>query len=114
LQDLDVASYFNPIVLSEDTGFEKPSPDIFLRACLEPDGSHVTLKPEECVHIGDELDCDYHGARAAGMHALLLRRPGLEGEGERREEGEDLTGVEVINGLGRVIEWVKMRNNLLR
>ena len=44
------------------------------------------------------------------MHALLLRRPGLEGEGERKEEGEDLTGVEVIDGLWRVIEWAKARN----
>jgi hypothetical protein len=46
------------------------------------------------------------------MHALLLRRPGPEGEGERKEEGEDLTGVEVINGLRRVIEWVKARNEI--
>jgi len=43
------------------------------------------------------------------MHALLLRRPGLEGESERKDEGEDLTGVEVINGLWRVIEWAKAK-----
>jgi len=46
------------------------------------------------------------------MHALLLRRPGIEGEGERKEEGEDLTGVGVINGLHSVIEWVKSRNGI--
>ena len=55
LRDLDVASYLNPIVLSEEMGVEKPSPEIFLRACREPDSNHM-LKPEECVHVGDELD----------------------------------------------------------
>jgi HAD superfamily hydrolase (TIGR01549 family) len=56
LRDLGVASYFNPILLSEDTGFEKPSPEIFLRACRESDDSRTPSKPEECVHVGDELD----------------------------------------------------------
>jgi hypothetical protein len=46
------------------------------------------------------------------MHALLVRRPGTEGEGERKEDGEDLTGVETINGLRRIIAWVKARNNI--
>lgn len=45
------------------------------------------------------------------MHALLLRRPGPEGEGERKEDDEDLTGIEAINGLWRVIEWVEARND---
>jgi hypothetical protein len=44
------------------------------------------------------------------MHALLLRRPGPEGEGERKEDDEDLTDVEAISGLWRVVEWVKARN----
>lgn len=58
-----------------------------------------------------EPSSDYHGARAAGIHALLLRRPGPEGEGERKEEGEDLAGVEVVNGLQDVVQWVASRNN---
>jgi FMN phosphatase YigB (HAD superfamily) len=55
LHDLGVASYFNPIILSEEMGIEKPSREIFLRACCESDGGHV-LQPEQCVHVGDELD----------------------------------------------------------
>lgn len=55
LRDLDVASYFDPVILSEEKGIEKPSSGIFLNACREPNGSH-TLNPEECVHVGDELD----------------------------------------------------------
>jgi HAD superfamily hydrolase (TIGR01549 family) len=55
LRDLDVASYFDPVILSEEAGVDKPSPVIFLKACRELNGSH-TLKPEQCVHVGDELD----------------------------------------------------------
>jgi len=111
LRDLNLSSFLDPIVLSEEAGVEKPSRDIFLRVCLESMcNSKVT--PIQCVHVGDELDCDYHGARAAGINALLLRRPGLEGKGERKEEGEDLTGVEVVTGLQGVVEWVKCRNRL--
>lgn len=55
---------------------------------------------------------DYHGAQAAGMHALLLRRPGREGKGEHKEEGEVLTNVEVVNGLQDVVHWVAHRNDI--
>jgi FMN phosphatase YigB (HAD superfamily) len=55
LRDLEVASYLDPVILSEETGVDKPSPVIFLKACRELNGSH-TLKPEQCVHVGDELD----------------------------------------------------------
>jgi len=44
------------------------------------------------------------------MHALLIRRPGPDGEGERKEEGEDLGGVTVIDSLWGAIEWIKRRN----
>jgi hypothetical protein len=44
------------------------------------------------------------------MHALLLRRPGPEGEEARKEADEDLRGVEVVQGLDEVVEWVKRKN----
>lgn len=44
------------------------------------------------------------------MEALLLRRPGPEGEGEMREEGEDLSQVKVIPDLLHVVQWVNDRN----
>lgn len=62
------------------------------------------------LDMADIIACssDYHGARAAGMHALLLRRPGPESE---TEEVEDMTNVEVINGLQNVVQWVASRNS---
>ncbi|EGO25616.1 hypothetical protein SERLADRAFT_369015 [Serpula lacrymans var. lacrymans S7.9] len=105
LEDLEVLPYLNPVLLSEETGVEKPAAEIFLRACKTE-----AVNVIDSVHVGDELDCDYHGARAANMHALLIRRPGPDGEGERKEEGENLDGVTVIDGLWGAIEWIKRKN----
>jgi FMN phosphatase YigB (HAD superfamily) len=63
LQDLDFPSSLNPIVVSEEEGFEKPCPEIFFRAItqvnqkIERQGI-IPIKPEECLHVGDELECD--------------------------------------------------------
>jgi len=44
------------------------------------------------------------------MHALLLRRVGPEGDGEHKEEGEHLEGVQVVNDLWGVLTWVEQQN----
>ena len=54
---------------------------------------------------------DYRGAKACGLSALLIRRPGPEGEAEMKEPNEDLTGVEVVPSLLDVVEWVKLKNS---
>ncbi|OJT09284.1 hypothetical protein TRAPUB_14281 [Trametes pubescens] len=78
------------MLLSEEEGVEKPSPEIFRRAY-----ERLGVAPNETVHVGDELD-----------------RPGPEGEEEHKETGEDLTGVEVVPSLSHVVEWVRGRNSL--
>ncbi|KZT08495.1 HAD-superfamily hydrolase [Laetiporus sulphureus 93-53] len=105
LTSLGATPYLSPILLSETEGIEKPARDIFLRAC-----ERASVPPSQAVHVGDELDADYNGARAAGLSALLLRRLGPAGEGETKEDDEDLRGVEVVSGLGEVVEWVERRN----
>ena len=49
---------------------------------------------------------DFHGAKAAGFEARLLRRPGTGGEQERKEPGEDLTSVDVIHSLDEILDIV--------
>jgi len=49
---------------------------------------------------------DYFGASNVGIRALLVRRPGIEGEGEHKDPGEDLTGVSVIHNLSEVVDEV--------
>jgi len=58
LKDLNFPDSLQPIVLSEEEGMEKPSKQIFMKA-LELVNADLktgsTIRPEECLHIGDEL-----------------------------------------------------------
>lgn len=61
IQDIQFPPFLSPILLSEEEGIEKPSKLIFMRAlervCFEEKtrGSHITIDPSECLHVGDEL-----------------------------------------------------------
>lgn len=59
--------YFSAVVDSHVVGAEKPDPAIFHHA-LELAGA----APERTLHVGDMYSADVVGARAAGVHALLL------------------------------------------
>lgn len=107
LKNLEIAPYLDSIILSEVVGTEKPDAKIFRLALASSVQSE--LVPQDAVHVGDELKSDYQGARATGMHALLLRRAGPEGDGERKEEGENLQGVHVVNDLWGVVKWVEQQ-----
>lgn len=56
------------VVCSAETGFEKPHPRAFA-ALLEQ------LGPEEAWMVGDNVVADVLGAEAAGIPAILVRRP---------------------------------------
>jgi putative hydrolase of the HAD superfamily len=57
------------VVTSAEVGVAKPDPDL-LRAALALVGS----APAEAVCVGDSLEHDVAGARAAGIEAILLAR----------------------------------------
>lgn len=108
LKDLEITPYLDSILLSQAVGIEKPDAKIFhLALAFSMQTELVPMEMQHGVHIGDELESDYHGALAAGMHALLLRRAGPEGDGERKEEGENLRGVQVVNDLWEAVKWVE-------
>jgi putative hydrolase of the HAD superfamily len=58
-------------VSSAAAGAAKPDPAVF-RTALALAGAG----PEEAVHVGDSLENDVAGARAAGIRAILLERAG--------------------------------------
>jgi putative hydrolase of the HAD superfamily len=62
------------LVISSEVGWRKPAPGFFEALCRE-----AGREPGEVLLVGDDLDNDYRGARAFGLHALLLddRRGGL-------------------------------------
>jgi putative hydrolase of the HAD superfamily len=74
-----LAKLLDGVVTSAETGARKPAPEIFARA-LQTAGS----SPAEAIHVGDSLQEDIAGARAAGVRAVLIRRDGSPGpEGVR-------------------------------
>jgi putative hydrolase of the HAD superfamily len=57
------------VVTSAEVGVAKPDPEIFRLAL-----SRLGRSAERAVHVGDSLDVDVAGARAAGVEAVLVVR----------------------------------------
>ena len=76
LERLGLLPYFDGVVVSAVVGASKPSRAIFDEAVRLAGVRH-----SDALHVGDSLVDDYHGARAAGLHALLLDRLGRAPEG---------------------------------
>jgi len=76
LEHLGVRRYFGTIVISSETGFDKPDGRIFSAAL-----SALGTLPRETIHAGDSPEEDWRAAEAAGLHAYRVDRPvrGLEG-----------------------------------
>jgi len=69
---LGLADRFDVLFDSFEEGVEKPDPRLF-RIALERSGG----RPETTMHVGDLYHVDVVGARAAGLHAVLLDSAGL-------------------------------------
>jgi HAD superfamily hydrolase (TIGR01509 family) len=67
LAAVGLRQYLDAVIDSHHVGFEKPDPRIF-EVALARSGA----LPERVVHVGDLYAADVVGARAAGLHALLL------------------------------------------
>lgn len=72
LEEVGIGDCFHSIVDSHHCGAEKPDLRIF-RAALES----LAVKPEHSLYIGDIQSVDYAGARAAGLHAVLMDVAGV-------------------------------------
>jgi putative hydrolase of the HAD superfamily len=55
------------VVVSAAVGFRKPAGEFF-RGVI----ASVGCEADQIVFVGDDLENDYHGAEAAGLHAVLL------------------------------------------
>jgi putative hydrolase of the HAD superfamily len=64
-----MTDYFDTIILSEDAGANKPSPQFFDYA-LQTTGA----VPRSTLMIGDNLQTDILGARQAGLGVIYFNR----------------------------------------
>ncbi|MEM8602373.1 MAG: HAD-IA family hydrolase [Cyanobacteria bacterium P01_H01_bin.121] len=69
LRELKLAHFFKSVTISSAVGIAKPEAGIF-EAALKLHN----CEPQAAVHIGDSETDDYHGARAAGLQAILVQR----------------------------------------
>lgn len=80
LEKTGLARFFDAVVTSDEAGFRKPHPEIFLHACRR-----LGAAPSETVVIGDSAN-DAQGARAAGCRVLLVPYGYREGRALREIE----------------------------
>jgi FMN phosphatase YigB (HAD superfamily) len=79
VESFGLTEQFDVIVFSEEVGFRKPQPEIFLHALRK-----LGVDPENAMFVGDGLDTDVQGAAQVGMatvQALWFRAddiPGIE------------------------------------
>jgi putative hydrolase of the HAD superfamily len=69
LQQLRLHDYFETLAISCEVGFPKPSPVLFQHAATK-----LGLPATAILHVGDRVDLDIRGARAAGFAAVRVER----------------------------------------
>lgn len=69
LDVLELRKFFSSVTISSAFGHAKPNPEIFTKALEKHDCS-----PSEAWHIGDSVEHDYNGAKAAGLKSFLIKR----------------------------------------
>ncbi len=69
---LGLAEHLDLTVTSAEAGADKPDPRIFQAALIKADA-----KPQEAMHVGDQLTSDVEGALGAGIRPVLLDRDGI-------------------------------------
>ena len=87
LEALGIRGYFDGVLGSALFGASKPGRAIFDEAVRL-----AGVGRAEALHVGDSIHDDYHGAREAGIRALLVDRSGRAPE-----------GVEAISSLDEVL-----------
>lgn len=94
LEALELAPLLDRVITSSRAGAAKPDPGIF-QAAVEALGT----TPQETLHVGDSLEADWHGAREAGLQALLLDRDGRHARRQGVQTVASLEGILQILGL---------------
>jgi putative hydrolase of the HAD superfamily len=67
LRKLRINGFFNVVVVSEETGWRKPSPTIFQEALRR-----LRLKADQVLYVGDTPLEDIEGAKKVGMKTVFI------------------------------------------
>lgn len=86
-----LAPYFETLTVSEEAGVKKPDPEIFHFAL-----DKAQALCDESLMIGDEMDVDIIGARAAGMDQIFFNARGVAHENRATYEVRTLKEIRTI------------------
>ncbi|XP_058793166.1 rhythmically expressed gene 2 protein-like isoform X2 [Phymastichus coffea] len=90
LDSASLRSYFSFVITSYGLGVEKPSVAIFQEALrLSSERLQDEIPPKEALHVGDRVDNDYLGARAAQWNAILINHD-KDSTDDKRVEPSDV------------------------
>lgn len=67
IKTVKITDYFDDIVVSGETEFAKPDPQIFFMSC-----KNLGVKPEEAVYVGDYYPNDIIGAIRSGITPIWI------------------------------------------
>jgi putative hydrolase of the HAD superfamily len=65
--DIPLSVYFDVSVFSCEAGVMKPDPRIYHMAC-----DRLSVKPSECLYVGDGDSSELSGASGAGMDSVMI------------------------------------------
>lgn len=66
IEETGLGPFFAAILISGRLGYRKPHPYVFARLVQE-----LGMPPNRILFIGDDLEADFQGAKAAGLNAVL-------------------------------------------
>jgi putative hydrolase of the HAD superfamily len=92
LEKLGLLSWLEIVVTSQDSGANKPQPEIFQEALRR-----AGVLPEEAIYVGDQYQVDVIGSNRVGMKGVLIDRHGYA------EETTDCPRIQSLNELTELI-----------
>ena len=88
INELGLSGAIDLLVSSADIGVAKPDPGIYLHTL-----SMLGCEAQEALFVGDRVETDIAGARAAGLRAVLIER------GKRPRDASGYLVIEHLSGL---------------
>ena len=92
LEEVGLSSKLPVVVTSQDTGYNKPHPEIFREALRQ-----AGVQAPEAIYIGDQHQIDVVGANQVGMKGILLDRNGYFAQ---------ITDCPRVRSLTQVVEYL--------
>ncbi len=87
---IGIGHHFKATISAHARGASKPDPALFHIACRE-----LACDPEDVLHVGDDIELDVRGGRAAGLRVIWMNRTHAVWEGDDRPVAVgDLLGLE--------------------